>query len=148
MANYPQLDDQVGVWKLKEVNNAVSGGYWRNGGSRGIFAGGQSPTILNQIDFITISSTGNAADFGDLSVVRGSGNSDCVSSFTRGLFTGGVTPSRSLTTDNVTIQTTGNAANFGNLSGSARQSLGGVSNSTRGIAAGGMILQPIMKLVM
>ena len=29
MANYPQLDDQVGVWKLKEVNDAVMGGYWR-----------------------------------------------------------------------------------------------------------------------
>ena len=29
MANYPQLDDQVGVWKLKDVNSAVMGGYWR-----------------------------------------------------------------------------------------------------------------------
>ena len=29
MANYPQLDDLVGVWKLKDVNDAVMGGYWR-----------------------------------------------------------------------------------------------------------------------
>ena len=64
MANYPQLDDQVGVWKLKEVNNAVSGGYWRNAGSRGIFGGGDNDGAKNIIDFITIASTGNAADFG------------------------------------------------------------------------------------
>ena len=30
MANYPQLDDCSGVWTLKEVNNAVMGGYCRN----------------------------------------------------------------------------------------------------------------------
>ena len=50
MANYPQLDDCQGVWKLKEVNNAVMGGYWRQGGSRGIFAGGfVSPALSNVI---------------------------------------------------------------------------------------------------
>ena len=36
MANYPQLDDCSGVWTLKEVNDAVMGGYWRNAGSIGI----------------------------------------------------------------------------------------------------------------
>ena len=43
MANYPQLDDQVGVWKLKDVNSAVMGGYWRQAaghGSRAVFGGG------------------------------------------------------------------------------------------------------------
>ena len=39
MANYPQLDDCSGVWTLKEVNNAVMGGYWRNAGAKGIVAG-------------------------------------------------------------------------------------------------------------
>ena len=43
-----------------------------NGGAsnsiRGLFCGGQSPTIVNTIDYITIASTGNAKDFGDMNV--------------------------------------------------------------------------------
>ena len=34
---------------------------------RGVFAGGTTPTAVNSIDYITITSTGNAIDFGDLS---------------------------------------------------------------------------------
>ena len=54
MANYPQLDDQVGVWKLKDVNSAVMGGYWRNGGSRALFGGGDNDGAKNVIDFINL----------------------------------------------------------------------------------------------
>ena len=40
------------------------------GGARGLFAGGQAPSSptssSNVIDYITISTTGNAIDFGDL----------------------------------------------------------------------------------
>ena len=43
MANYPQLDDCSGVWTLKEVNDAVMGGYWRNVGALAVFNGGNSP---------------------------------------------------------------------------------------------------------
>jgi len=32
---------------------------------RGVFAGGQTPGTTNILDYITIASTGNAADFGD-----------------------------------------------------------------------------------
>ena len=71
MANYPQLDDQVGVWKLKDVNSAVMGGYWREGGSRFVVGGGFSPGYDNVIDFANIASAGNAADFGDLTTPRG-----------------------------------------------------------------------------
>ena len=38
MANYPQIDDCSGVWKLKDVNNAVMGGYWRVGSGRAVFS--------------------------------------------------------------------------------------------------------------
>ena len=38
----------------------------QTGGGRGFFAGGESPSIVDTIDYINISSTGNAADFGDL----------------------------------------------------------------------------------
>ena len=55
MANFPQLDDTVGVWKLKKVNNAVMGGYWREAGSRGIFSGGRdSPGDINIIDVVML----------------------------------------------------------------------------------------------
>ena len=39
---------------------------------RGLFAGGylNAPTIVNNIDFITISTTGNSSDFGDLLTAR------------------------------------------------------------------------------
>ena len=57
MANYPQIDDCVGVWTLKEVNDAVMGGYWREAGAKGIFGGGyhDSPArSVNIIDYINI----------------------------------------------------------------------------------------------
>ena len=136
MANYPQLDDLVGVWKLKEVNDAVSGGYWRNAGSRGIFAGGQSPTILNQIDFITISSTGNAADFGDLS--SGGEDGAGLGNDTRGVFAEGVNGGTTIvdTISFVTIASIGNITDFGNLS-ATRHSFGAVASTTRGVFGGG-----------
>ena len=44
---------------------------------RGLFAGGTG--TINTIDFITIASTGNAADFGDMNTIRKNfgGFSDC-----------------------------------------------------------------------
>ena len=78
MANYPQLDDCSGVWTLKEVNDAVMGGYWRNAGSRGIFGGGYTPSAsLNVIEFITMATAGNAVDFGDLTLARGGPFGSC-----------------------------------------------------------------------
>ena len=38
-----------------------------SGGTRGIFAGGSTPSYVNIIDFIQIATTGNAEDFGDIS---------------------------------------------------------------------------------
>ena len=37
-----------------------------DGGARGLFIGGGYPNNQNVIDFVTISSQGNATDFGDL----------------------------------------------------------------------------------
>ena len=34
--------------------------------TRGLFAGGNTPTQQNIIDFVTIPTTGNALDFGDM----------------------------------------------------------------------------------
>ena len=38
--------------------------------TRGVFGGGQTPTKINTIQFVTISTTGNTTDFGDLTVAR------------------------------------------------------------------------------
>ena len=114
MANYPQLDDQVGVWKLKEVNNAVSGGYWRNAGTKGIYGGSYTgPAGGTVIDQIILATAGNATDFGDLSVGRG--KSGGLGSFTRCIFVGGQTPSDSNVIDYINFASTGNAADFGNI---------------------------------
>ena len=37
---------------------------------RGLFAGGSTPSNINTIEFVTIATTGNATDFGDLTVAR------------------------------------------------------------------------------
>ena len=68
MANYPQLDNARGVWNMKQVYDAVMGGYWPNAFSRGVFAGGATPSASNVIDYITIATTANTQDFGDLTV--------------------------------------------------------------------------------
>ena len=60
--------------------------------ARGLFAGGYNPGatgLANTIEYITISSTGNSSDFGDLSTAPSQGNLAACSSSTRGLFMGG-----------------------------------------------------------
>ena len=63
MANYPQLDDCSGVWKLKDVNDAVMGGYWRaltGTVGRALNAGGFTPGYSNVIEQFQIESSGNS----------------------------------------------------------------------------------------
>jgi hypothetical protein len=108
---------------------------YRGGRGRGLFGGqGASPVFSNTIDYITISTLGNAFDFGDLTAVK-SGPFGCASS-TRGLFGGGYNPTRLNVIDYITISSTGNAFDFGDLL-LARQAFASCSNSTRGIWAAG-----------
>ena len=86
--------------------------------TRGLIAGGYYFT--NAIDFITIATTGDSTDFGDLSQARAGGNG--TSNSIRGVFGGGVSPTYRDTIDFVTISSAGNAADFGNLA-SARHYL-------------------------
>jgi hypothetical protein len=115
--------------------------------TRGVFGGGFTPTpavtYFNTIEYITISSTGNAQDFGDLSV--GKAFLSACSSSTRGIFAAGVTPTPALTRFNVieyiTISSTGNAIDFGDLS-VGKNSLSACSSSTRGVFGGGFTTTP------
>ena len=100
---------------------------------RGLFTLGGHPHS-NSIDYVTISSMGNANDFGDLTYTQDSSSGGCSSS-TRGIFGGGG-PSNRDTICFVTIATTGNALDFGNLT-EARRGTTAHSNSTRGIFAAG-----------
>jgi hypothetical protein len=118
-----------------------SGTTEQRGRGRGIFSAGTSPndnTSTNNIDYITIATSGNVQDFGDLDESRQatSGGSDS----TRGLFSGGsstVSPSGNRNTISyITIAATGNAVNFGDLSGLKRYT-GSTSDKTRTVIAGG-----------
>lgn len=98
---------------------------------RGLFMGGSTST--DTIDYITISSAGNALDFGDLTVARNGGRMNA-SSTTRALCAGGGAYSNVI--DYVEIATTGNATDFGDLT-LARGSATANSNGTRAVFCGG-----------
>ena len=77
--------------------------------TRGVI-GGDNSTIDNTIDYITIASTGNAKDFGDLQglVAR---KQSILDQINRGLFGGGTNPSTN-TIEYMTIATMGGNARF------------------------------------
>ena len=103
--------------------------------TRGVFGGGFTPspstTQYNTIDYITIASTGNATDFGDLTQARSDFGG--ASTKTRGTFICGRTPSIQNTIDYVTIASTGNATDFGDAV-TARTGNTASSNSHGGLA--------------
>ena len=109
--------------------------------TRGCMGGGgrwsPSSSSSNIIDYITIASTGNAIDFGDLTSSRGG----CagINSTTRGCFAGGMEIAGNTFTniiDYITILTAGNATDFGDLNDSQWLS-GGCSDLSRGLSGGG-----------
>jgi hypothetical protein len=105
---------------------------------RGVFAGGETTVPVCTIDYITISSTGNATSFGSLSNSR-KNFSGCASS-TRGLFggnqNGGGTAGGIFY---ITIASTGNTTYFGQLTygGTWASDIAACNSATRGIFAGG-----------
>ena len=106
-----------------------------HGSGRGLFMGGTpSP---DTIDYITIDSTGNALDFGNLTSGRFTGGA--FASQTRALYVAGeLAPgAESNIVDYVTISSLGNAIDFGDSTTNRRYTLAAVSNKTRGIIGGG-----------
>ena len=107
-------------------------------GTRGIFAGGYNPTVVDTVEYLTIQSTGVAVnDFGNLSFDRQHPTSLCSS--TRGVFAGGRNhPAYYNAIEFVTMSTLGNTADFGDLTVARGMSTQGItSNSVRGIIMGG-----------
>ena len=107
---------------------------------RGVFGGGwnNNNKFISIIDYITISSPGNAQNFGNLSVGRNNLSATSNGTNDRGVFGGGWNGSYLSTIDYITISTPGNAQNFGNLT-VTRYSLAATSNGTndRGVFGGG-----------
>jgi hypothetical protein len=107
-------------------------------GTRGAFGGGteaSSPYHSNVIDYITIATTGDAADFGNLTVARNGGGA--FNSDVRGCWFGGHLGSGSDVIDFVVLASLGDATDFGNMTAAAWGGIAGCSNTTRGLMAGG-----------
>ena len=109
-------------------------------GDRGVFSGGDvDSSIVNTMDYITVSSAGDASDFGNLSTNRINKSIGGASSGTRGVTAGGYdtdAAGASNVMDYITFSSTGNATDFGDLT-LARYTFAGCSNGTRGLFAGG-----------
>lgn len=99
-----------------------------------LFAGGASPDDTNVIQYVSIATTGNAADFGDLTQARQQPTGAASSS--RGVFASGYAGASVNTIDFVTFGSLGNAVDFGDLINNNRNTAGG-GNSTRGVFGGG-----------
>ena len=111
--------------------------------TRAVRLGGKTTTVapswsneVKSIDFVTIASTGDAQDFGEL-IEKNAAGTACSNS-TRGIHAGGVfpAPSRINVIQFITIASLGNAQDFGDLT-SANCLQGGAASSTRGVFAGG-----------
>ena len=110
----------------------------RGGRGRGVVLGGGTPSQTKNCQFITIATTGNGTDFGDLSqaVTSSTGCASATRSFSMG---GDTAPSGGTNTtkiEYVTTSSSGGSNDFGGLT-VARRYPAGVSDSTRGITNGG-----------
>ena len=132
------------VWAINDYGNgplsAATSSFTPALPPLGLFMGGTG-SGEDTIDFITITSAGNATDFGDLlnRKERGGGSS----SSTRAIYQGGYhTPSGANNPDNViqyvTMRSAGNATDFGDLTMSPRET-GTGSNDVRAITYSGWV---------
>ena len=101
-------------------------------GDRGVFAQTAAGTP-NRIQYITISSTGNSTDFGDMVHDKQGGNG--CSNGSRGIIFGGGYPSVNVI-QYLTIANTGNASDFGDMIQNNYNG-GALSDGLRGVHAGG-----------
>ena len=141
------LGNSVDFGNLTSDNPTQPSGF--SSRTRGVRCGGikaaASPSTsfgVNVMDFVTIASTGNAEDFGDMS--NGSSGNQCSSSPTRGVIMGGSAPhnlsngASALETNVIqfsTIATTGNTQDFGDCITITKNPTQ-AGNSTRTICAG------------
>ena len=131
--------DTIGWSEVEASNHELGGGTGSNQGfgTRGLFINGFVPSTNQQniIDYITISTLGDAQDFGD-STIKTFQDGVC-SSRTRSFALGGSLPagqSEDISTN--VFSSLGNGTDFGELT-DKNYGNKGLSNATRGISAGG-----------
>ena len=111
-------------------------------GTRGVFAGGYaspnfytspaSREMARKMSFVTIASTGNAIEFGELSAIRTYVGSN--STKTRGIWTGGSNyPAHYDDIEYIEFSSLGNTLDFGNLHSSKGYMTGSASDSHGGL---------------
>ena len=128
------------VWAINDYGNgplSAATSSFTPALQRGIFGGGRVESRVNTIDYVSIASTGDAQDFGDLTLARQMSPS-LISSSTRTVFAAGISDSVTYanTLDYVTIASTSNATDFGDLS-VGRYNAAACSNEIRGIQFNG-----------
>ena len=120
------------VWDIREAYKEQRNNTWSRGTGQAWCVGGNDGAASKHVDVVTISSTGNAADFGDLTTARLDMPAGVASS-TRGVCMGGQSPSYTNVIDSMQLSSAGNAADFGDS-----QQDGGYrsahSNNIRGIS--------------
>ena len=132
---YVTISSQGGASNFGTLTVARDGAGGLSDSTRGVIASGKSTnspalTGTNVIDYITIASTGDAGDFGDLTTAVS--NFAGTSSPTRAVWGGGSSPSPTNKIDYVEIASTGNAKDFADLT-SARMVMGYGSNGHGGL---------------
>ena len=125
------------------LTQAKSNGCGASDGTKGFFFGGRtasSSTAINEIDYVTIATDGNASDWGNLATARKDtgGNSACGTS-SRILIGGGTNSSGNYTAtiDYINPASAGNASSFGNLA-NALWYTGSTNNDTHAIWVQGL----------
>ena len=133
--------DTIGWHQLRRRPNQYLGGHsGQSAGSatgvgvRAFFGGGQTPSLSDVIDFISISTLGDALDFGNLSA--GKQRMAPVANSIRGILAGGFTTGFENEIEFFTFASTQNASDFGDLTRSNNR-LAGLSNESRGCFGGG-----------
>ena len=116
---------------FKDVGVSAAAAIWY--GDRDLRTGFTSSTYFNDINYNSITTLGNAADFGDAGSNNGNGGG--TSNSIRGIFCSG----QGFGTDieYVTIATLGNAVDFGDSIFDGYGNLGGMASPTRAAFAGG-----------
>ena len=110
--------------------------------TRGIVPGGwsnqPSPSNTNIIQYITTSTLGNSADFGDVTISESLRGHAGASNAVRGIYGGGIRYPSGVQTglEFITLATLGNGKTFGDLTYSGRQEGGGCASPTRAVFGG------------
>ena len=150
-ANPSGSQNNIEFWTFETLSDSIDFGdlvtasrfaHSANSPTRGLISGGTNgPSAVDIIQFVTISTLGNAQTFGDVGVSnnRDGGNGAC-SNATRGLFAGG-NPGYVSTVATVQMATLGNSFEFGDLS-VARGYMGSTASSTRAVFGGGYYTSP------